>query len=295
MKKIFRALTLCLVLLSLLCAAVPAAFAAGNKEDAFYTIGLDACGGVSSTVVVTTNLDGKLTTLPESPTMDGYTFNGWYTEPVGGSRITTATVFTGDTTIYAQWTAKSSSASPTAPTLPVTGDPALQKHLGTLLVAGILVTLVVVAAVAVLLATLFLPVLQVSGDSMNPTLEDKDILLLVKSDSMKTGDLCGFYWQNKLLLKRVIGQPGDVISMDEDGHVTVNGTVLDEPYVDELALGECDIRFPYQVPENRYFVLGDHRSVSIDSRSSVIGCVEKSQVVGRVFLRIWPLNRLAVF
>lgn len=84
MKKIFRALTLCLVLLSLLCAAVPAAFAAGNKEDAFYTIGLDACGGVSSTVVVTTNLDGKLTTLPESPTMDGYTFNGWYTEPVGG-------------------------------------------------------------------------------------------------------------------------------------------------------------------------------------------------------------------
>ena len=97
---------------------------------------------------------------------------------------------------------------------------------------------------AVLLATLFLPVLQVSGDSMNPTLEDRDILLLVKSDSMKTGDLCGFYWQNKLLLKRVIGQPGDVISMDEDGHVTVNGTVLDEPYVDELALGECDIRFP---------------------------------------------------
>ena len=147
----------------------------------------------------------------------------------------------------------------------------------------------------IMLATLFLPVLQVSGDSMNPTLEDRDILLLVKSDSMKTGDLCGFYWQNKLLLKRVIGQPGDVISMDEDGHVTVNGTVLDEPYVDELALGECDIRFPYQVPENRYFVLGDHRSVSIDSRSSVIGCVEKSQVVGRVFLRIWPLNRFAVF
>ena len=137
--------------------------------------------------------------------------------------------------------------------------------------------LLVVAAVAVLLATLFLPVLQVSGDSMNPTLQDKDIILLVKTGDMKTGDLCGFYWQNKLLLKRVIGLPGDVIT-------------LDEPYVDELALGECDIKFPYQVPENRYFVLGDHRATSIDSRSSVIGSVEKSQIVGKVFLRIWPLS-----
>ena len=143
--------------------------------------------------------------------------------------------------------------------------------------------LLVVAAVAVLLATLFLPVLQVSGDSMNPTLQDKDIILLVKTSDMKTGDLCGFYWQNKLLLKRVI-------TLDEDGVVTVNGQTLDEPYVDELALGECDIKFPYQVPENRYFVLGDHRATSIDSRSSVIGSVEKSQIVGKVFLRIWPLS-----
>lgn len=154
--------------------------------------------------------------------------------------------------------------------------------------------LVVVAAVAVLLATLFLPVLQVSGDSMNPTLQDKDVIVLVKSGSLKTGDLCGFYWQNKLLLKRVIGLPGDIISLDENGVVTVNGTVLDEPYVDELALGECDIKFPYQVPENRYFVLGDHRATSIDSRSSVIGCVEKNQIVGKVFIKVWPLSSFSL-
>lgn len=143
MKKIFRALTLCLVLLSLLCAAVPAAFAAGNKEDAFYTIGLDACGGVSSTVVVTTNLDGKLTTLPESPTMDGYTFNGWYTEPVGGSKVTTSTVFTSDATIYAHWTAKAGTTVP-QPTTPSAATQ-WQKYVGPALVAGALLTTLLVS------------------------------------------------------------------------------------------------------------------------------------------------------
>lgn len=158
---------------------------------------------------------------------------------------------------------------------------------------GTVSTLIVVAAIAVLLATLLLPVLQVSGDSMNPTLQSGDVLLLLKTDDMKTGDLCGFYWQNKLLLKRVVGGPGDVISIDRSGVVTVNGEALEEPYVDELALGECDLKFPYQVPENRYFVMGDHRSTSIDSRSTVIGCVDKSQIVGKVFLRVWPLSRLS--
>ena len=153
--------------------------------------------------------------------------------------------------------------------------------------------LVVVAAVAVLLATLFLPVLQVSGDSMYPTLNDKDIILLVKSNHIENGELCGFYWQNKLLLKRIIGIPGDVISIDGNGLVTVNGEVLAEPYVDEPALGECDLSFPYQVPENRFFVMGDHRATSIDSRSTVVGCVEKSQIVGKVFLRVWPLPRIS--
>lgn len=152
MNKFLKTLVVGLCLFTLLCCALPAAFAAdktsgSKKEENVYAIGMDAQGGICSTVVTYTNLSGKLESTPEQPTMTGYTFDGWYTEPVGGSRVTTATVFTGDTTIYAQWTAKSSSASPTAPTLPVTGGPALQKHLGTLLVAGILVTLVVVAAV----------------------------------------------------------------------------------------------------------------------------------------------------
>ncbi len=154
--------------------------------------------------------------------------------------------------------------------------------------------LLVVAAVAVLAATIFLPVLQVSGTSMEPTLQDGDILLLLKTGDFKTGDVCGLYWQNKLLLKRIIGGPGDVIDIADDGTVTVNGQVLDEPYVTEKALGECDITLPYQVPENRYFVMGDHRATSVDSRSSVIGCIEKEQIVGRALLRVYPFNRISL-
>ena len=152
--------------------------------------------------------------------------------------------------------------------------------------------LIVVAAISVLTATLFLPVLQVSGTSMEPTLEDGEILILEKTSEFETGELIGFYYQNKILLKRVIGDAGDYIDIDKDGNVFVNGTELDEPYVSEKALGECDIELPYQVPDGKVFVMGDHRSTSIDSRSSAIGCVSKEQMAGKVALRVWPIDRI---
>lgn len=149
--------------------------------------------------------------------------------------------------------------------------------------------LVIVAAVAALIATLVLPVLQISGTSMEPTLENGQIVVLVKTPKLERGDLCGFSYSNKILIKRVIGLPGDVIVIDEEGVVYVNGYALQEPYLLETAYGECDIEYPFTVPENQYFLLGDQRSTSVDSRSTVIGCIEKEQIVGKLFLRVWPL------
>ncbi|MCD8017510.1 MAG: signal peptidase I [Oscillospiraceae bacterium] len=156
-----------------------------------------------------------------------------------------------------------------------------------------LYALVVVAAAAVLVATLFFPVLQISGSSMEPTLSDEDIVVLLKGGNFETGELVAFYYQNKLLLKRVIAGPGDIVNIDSEGNVYVNDELLDEPYVTEKALGEGDRDYPYQVPDERYFVMGDNRATSIDSRSSAIGCIETDQIVGKVILRIWPLNRLS--
>ncbi|MBE6543316.1 MAG: signal peptidase I [Ruminococcaceae bacterium] len=149
--------------------------------------------------------------------------------------------------------------------------------------------LVIVAAVAALIATLILPVLQISGTSMEPTLKNGQIVALVKTANLERGDLCGFSYSNKILIKRVIGLPGDVIVIDEEGTVYVNGYALKEPYVSEKGYGECDIEFPFTVPENEYFLMGDQRTTSIDSRSSVIGCIEREQIVGKLFLRVWPL------
>lgn len=151
-------------------------------------------------------------------------------------------------------------------------------------------SLIVVAAIAVLIATLALPVLQIKGSSMEPTLNDEEIVVLLRTPRLKRGQLCCFSYQNKLLIKRVIGVPGDSISIHEDGTVYVNGSALDEPYIIDKALGECDVDFPVNVTDNHYFILGDHRSTSIDSRSSVIGLVEKEQIVGTIFFRVWPFD-----
>ena len=152
------------------------------------------------------------------------------------------------------------------------------------------ITLIVVAAVAALIATLLLPVLQIAGTSMEPSLNNGDIVLLVKTKNLETGDLCAFYYSNKILIKRVIATPGDYLWINNDGTVFLNGTELDEPYVIDKALGECDIEFPYQVPENSYFLMGDHRETSIDSRSSVIGCITDEQIIGRIICKFWPLS-----
>lgn len=151
-------------------------------------------------------------------------------------------------------------------------------------------SLVVVAAIAVLVAVLLLPILRIYGHSMNDTLDEGDIVVSLKGSDFKTGDIVAFYYNNKILIKRVIGQAGDWVDIDQDGNVYVNGNLIDEPYLQEKAFGECNIELPYQVPESKVFVMGDNRSVSVDSRNTAVGCVAEEQIVGKVVYRLWPLK-----
>ncbi len=160
------------------------------------------------------------------------------------------------------------------------------------IIGNIIYVVVFVAAVIALVVTLVFPVVRVSGSNMDPTLRDDDVIVLINNNKLKQGDICGFYWQNKLMLKRVIAGPGDIVAIDSEGNVTVNGTLLDEPYITNKSLGETDIEFPYQVPESRYFVMGDNRESSVDSRYSAVGCISRGQVVGKAIFRASPLKKI---
>ena len=151
--------------------------------------------------------------------------------------------------------------------------------------------LITVAALAILVANFLIPAFQIYGNSMTPTLTEGEIVLALKGDDYETGQLIAFYYNNKILVKRVIAGPGDWVDIDEEGNTYVNNQLLDEPYVFEKSLGDCNIELPYQVPENRIFVMGDHRSVSVDSRNSSIGCVSQEQIAGRLIFRVWPLPK----
>ena len=152
--------------------------------------------------------------------------------------------------------------------------------------------LIVVAALAILVAMLFLPVLRIYGESMNATLKSGELVISVKGSKFKTGDIVAFYYNNNILVKRVMANSGDWVDIDLDGNVYVNQQLVEEPYLTEKSFGEPDIDFPYQVPDERVFVLGDNRSVSVDSRHRAVGCVTSEQIVGKIVFRIWPLTRI---
>ena len=161
-------------------------------------------------------------------------------------------------------------------------------------IAGILGGLVVVMAAGALVATMFFPVLQVFGSSMEPTLAEGDLVVCSRTADFARGDLVAFYYNNKVLIKRVVGLSGQHVLIDEEGDVYVDGKLLDEPYVQDKALGDCDLTFPFEVPEGRLFVMGDHRVASIDSRNSLIGCVGEDNLVGRLVVTTWPPSRWAM-
>lgn len=157
-----------------------------------------------------------------------------------------------------------------------------------------LYSLLVVAAAAILVATLMMPILQISGSSMTPVIGDGEIAAIIKGNSFERGDIIAFYYNNKILVKRVIAFAGEWVNIDAGGNVYINNVLLPEPYITDKAMGDCSISLPYQVPDGKLFVMGDHRSTSADSRSLIIGSVAEEQLIGKVLLRIWPLNKIGL-
>lgn len=168
------------------------------------------------------------------------------------------------------------------------------KHKYNGALRGTINLFIVIAAISVLIAMLVVPVLQVYGTSMSPSLNDGEIVICLKTSKIKSGDIVAFYYNNKILVKRMIAGAGDVVDIDSDGNVSVNGKLLEEDYLEDKALGECDIELPYQVPEGKYFFMGDKRSVSIDSRSNTVGCIAEEQIVGKLIFKIWPLKNMRI-
>lgn len=158
------------------------------------------------------------------------------------------------------------------------------------LLRGTVSTVLVVIAAVVLISNLLLPILHIYGSSMSPTLTNGDIVAAMRYGSYERGDIVAFYYNEQILVKRIIGLPGEMVDIDADGNVSIDGEPLDEPYLDEKALGECDIELPYQVPEGRYFVMGDNRGVSSDSRSSQVGCIAEERIIGELIFTLWPLS-----
>ena len=158
------------------------------------------------------------------------------------------------------------------------------------LLRGTVSTVLVVIAAVVLISNLLLPILHIYGSSMSPTLTNGDIVAAMRYGSYERGDIVAFYYNEQILVKRIIGLPGEMVDIDADGNVSIDGEPLDEPYLTEKSLGECDIELPYQVPEGRYFVMGDNRGVSSDSRSSQVGCIAEERIIGELIFTLWPLS-----
>jgi len=153
-------------------------------------------------------------------------------------------------------------------------------------------TLAAFAAVAVLLSTLLLPVFSVHKNSMTPTLLDGELLIFSTVGEIKRGDIIAFHYNNQVLIKRVIATAGESVDINEDGVVYINEAPLSEPYINSQSLGECDLELPLMVPERQYFVMGDNRYISTDSRVGAIGTINSEHIVGKAILRIWPIPKI---